>query len=67
MSRPPVSNFEVQQTTETVYRYHCLTCGHVSPYITNADRVRDQGQMHEAMLCPGRPKKQPKVNKGDVL
>ena len=62
-----MSMIELQTSTETVYRYHCLTCGHVSPYITNADRVRDQGQMHEAMLCPGRPKRLKKVNKGDVL
>lgn len=62
-----MSNFEVQQSTETVYRYHCLTCDGVGSYSFSFEGAQTLGLVHERHLCPGRPKKQPKVKKGDVL
>lgn len=62
-----MGSVEIQQTTETMYRFRCHTCDRVGNYWLEAERARTQGLVHEQHLCPGRPKKQRKVKKSEVL
>lgn len=49
-----MGDIEIEQATDTVYRWRCHRCGEEGPYDTSSEQVEAWAETHEEHLCAKR-------------